>query len=123
MAMTETAPRDEYPAALLAMLPPGAPRPLLPTCHRCGTTATMQWQRKATPAEAEQHWAALEQNIRSIPDLFGNGNAEYVADRTQDVTKAVHGCDQHTVDDMVTVHAHDCGGHGACQCEGTTADG
>lgn len=108
--------RDEYPPALLAMLPPGAPRPLLPTCHRCGTPATLQWQRRATEIEVDRHWAAQEQHIRSIPDLFGHGNAEYVADRNQEVVKAVFGCDEHQVPDGTIVHAADCGGHGTCQC-------
>lgn len=115
--------RDEYPAPAFPA-PPGALRkPPLPTCHHCGSTATAQWKRQATTAETEQHWAALQANIRSIPDLFGHGNATYTADHAQDVTKAVFGCGQHIVDDTLTLHDPDCGGHGACQCEGTTTDG
>lgn len=114
--------RDEYPPHIVAMLPSGTVLPPLPTCHYCGTRATTQWQRAATDAEAEQHWAALEQNIRSIPDLFGHGNATYTADRTQPVTKAVHGCDEHQVPDPTLLHAADCGGHQACQCGGDTTD-
>jgi len=87
-----------------------------PVCHRCGTPASTQWQRNATPAEAGQHWAAQEQHIRSIPDIAGNRNAEYTADRTQPVTKAVHGCDEHVVDAPHATHDADCGGHGACGC-------
>lgn len=136
-AMTFPVPqRDEFPAGLHAptalapmhvvteirgrggILAPGVPR-----CHRCETPATMQWRRKATAAEAEQHWAAQEQHIRSIPDLFGHGNATWTADHSDDVVKAVHGCDAHLVNDTLLLHAADCGGHGACQCEGATQNG
>lgn len=115
--------RDEHPAAIAAMLPPGNRAPRQPTCQHCGTVATVSWQRTATDAERDGYWAAIEANIRSQPNLFNAQNAEYTADRTQPVTKAVFGCDDHQVDDMAAVHAADCGGHGACQCEGTTTNG
>jgi hypothetical protein len=109
-----------------------------PACHRCGTVATSQWPRASTDAEREQHWAAVEAHIRSIPDLFGGQNAEYTADRSEPVTKAVFGCDEHDLspapaddsDEAIAAaeqagtelrtltHAADCGGHGACQCGG-----
>jgi len=85
-------------------------------CHRCDAPATTQWQRRATDAEADQHWDAQEQHIRSIPDIAGNRNAEYTADRTQPVTKAVHACDEHVVDAPHVTHDADCGGHEACGC-------
>ena len=90
--------------------------PRVPTCHRCGTDATASWKRQATDAEREQHWAALEAHIREQPNLFDDSNASYTADRAQPVTKAVFGCDEHQVDDMVMTHAADCGGHGECGC-------
>lgn len=109
-----------------------APNP----CHRCGTVATAQWQRNATDAEREQHWAALEAHIRSQPNLFGSENAEYVADRNEAVTKSVFGCDEHDLSPVpnaggtkaaiaakqaglelrALTHDADCGGHGECQC-------
>lgn len=95
-----------------------APRGAFSPCHRCGTGATVQWPRQATDAEREQHWDAMEANIRSIPDLYGGQNDSYTADRTDSVVKAVFGCDEHQVADMVMVHAADCGGHGECQCGG-----
>lgn len=85
-------------------------------CHRCGAPATTQWPRQATEAEAAQHWDALEQNIRSQPDIAGHGNATWTADRSDTVTKAVHACDQHVVDAPHLTHDADCGGHGACGC-------
>jgi hypothetical protein len=107
-------------------------------CHRCGRPATTQWQRNGTDAEAEQHWAALEAHIRSQSNLFGSENAEYVADRSEPVAKAVFGCDEHDLSpapadggDEATAaakqagaelrslsHDADCGGHGACGCGG-----
>lgn len=119
--------RDEFPTAMHVLTEvPGRGGILArgtATCHRCGTVATTQWRRRATDTEREQHWAAQEQHIRSIPDLYGNRNGAYTADRSQDVVKAVFGCAEHIVDDTLTVHAADCGGHGACQCEGTTTNG
>lgn len=120
------------PAAILAIEPRTNP------CHRCGRPATTQWRRNATDTEAEQHWAAVEQHIRSIPNLVDASNAEYVADRDQPVVKAVFGCDEHDLsptpadagkkatvaakqvgaDARALTHAADCGGHGACQCGG-----
>lgn len=108
-------------------------------CHNCSNPATSQWQRQATPDETEQHWTAVEQNIRA--NNSGNPDVDYVADRTDTVTKSVFGCEQHDlspapVDDTpearaaatqaglerrALIHASDCGGHGACQC-GETAD-
>lgn len=96
--------------------------PVTSPCHNCGQPATAQWQRRGSDAEREQHWVAMEQNIRSIPDLFGGQNAEYVADRSQPVVKAVFGCDEHQVADMAMTHAADCGGHGVCECKLPQAD-
>lgn len=79
-------------------------------CHRCDTPATTQWPRHATEAETAQHWDAVEQNIRA------NGTPDYVADRSDTVVKAVHGCDEHAVDAPHLTHDADCGGHGACAC-------
>ena len=124
--------RDEFPAALPAPIPMapmhvrteipgrgGILAPGAPACHRCGQGATTQWQRRATHDEAGQHWDALEQHIRSQPNLFDSSNAEYVADRSQTVVKAVYGCEQHIVPNPHQTHAAECGGHGACQCEGS----
>jgi hypothetical protein len=85
-------------------------------CHRCGQPSTNQWQREATADEAEQHWAAAEQNIRASND--GRPAVGYAADRTDSVRKTVHGCADHAMDPerATIVHAHDCGGHGACRC-------
>lgn len=137
---------DNLPAPIPADAPPAilsrpgvvgrAPR--VPTCHRCGTVATVQWPRKATDAEREQHFDAREQYIREQPNLFGPENAEYVADRTEPVTKAVHGCDEHDLSPVpadgskkatvaakqagvelrALTHDADCGGHGECRCGG-----
>lgn len=85
-------------------------------CHRCEAPATQQWPRHATPDEAEDWHAAREQHIRAHND--GKPEAEYVSDRTDTVTMAVHGCDEHVVDDPRHTHDADCGGHGACQCGG-----
>lgn len=63
------------------------------TCHACTEPATHQTSRPATPGEAEAHWAALEQNIRAAND--GRPEVDYVADRTDSVTIAVHRCDEH----------------------------
>lgn len=83
-------------------------------CHRCGQPATIQWRRDATDTEREAHWAALEQSIRASND--GRPEAAYTADRTQAVTKSVHGCDQHVVDAPHLTHEAECGGHGTCEC-------
>ena len=129
------------PASVLAMLPPGFRAPRVPTCHRCGAVATVGWQRQATDDECEQHWAALEAHIREQPNLFDDSNASYTADRSQPVTKAVHGCDEHDlspdpaddtdeaavaawqagVEARTLTHEADCGGHGECRCGGETA--
>lgn len=85
-------------------------------CHHCGVPATAQWQRHATGDEAEQHWAATEQNIRANND--GHAAVEYVADRSDSVTKAVFGCDEHPDPAPGVTHDADCGGHGACGCGG-----
>jgi hypothetical protein len=107
-------------------------------CHRCAAPATVSWQRAATDDEREQHWDAMEQNIRNQPNLFDGSNAEYVADRTAPVTKAVFGCDEHDLSPAsadggkkaaaaakqdgaelrALTHVADCGGHGACGCGG-----
>lgn len=123
-------------AAPLGRLPHAAPQPN--PCHRCNAPATVQWQRNAVAAEAEQHWGALEAHIRSQPNLSGPENAEYVAERAQPVTRAVFGCDEHDLSPTPTAggakaaaaakqaggelraltHGADCGGHGECQCGG-----
>lgn len=115
--MTENPHLPAFVAAKFAAAALEAPRPSV--CHRCGLDATTQWQRFGTDAEREQHWAAIEQNIRSIPDLFGSQNGEYAADRNQPVVKAVFGCDEHLVADATILHAADCGGHGTCECGGS----
>lgn len=86
------------------------------TCHRCGDPATQQWPRHATPDEAEDWHAAREQHIRAHND--GRAEAEYISDRSDTVTLAVHGCDEHVVPEPHRTHDADCGGHGACQCGG-----
>jgi len=86
------------------------------TCHRCHAPATQQWPRHATPDEAEDWHAAREQHIRAHND--GRPEADYVANRADAVTLAVHGCNNHVVDDPRRTHDADCGGHGACQCGG-----
>jgi hypothetical protein len=86
-------------------------------CHRCGNTATVQWRRNATEAEAEAWWDHLEQQIRQANQGLPGAQAPYTADRTDTVTTAVHGCRQHPVPDMHLTHDADCGGHGACGCE------
>lgn len=84
-------------------------------CHACTEPATIQWQRHATPDETEQHWTAVEGNIRTSNS--GHPAATYEADRTDTVVKAVHGCDDHQVDDTTIVHAADCHGDKGCGCE------
>lgn len=86
-------------------------------CHHCGADATTQWSRRATDDEHEQHWDAVEQNIRASND--GHEAAGYVADRSDSVTKAVFGCDEHPDPAPGAMHEADCGGHGACGCGGT----
>lgn len=119
-----------------------APRtPRVPTCHRCGVVATVGWKRYGTDAEREQHWDALEQHIRSQPNLFDDSNATFTADRSEPVTLVVHGCDEHDlspvpadgskkaaavakqagVDARALTHEADCGGHGECRCGGGDA--
>ena len=137
--MTDLPPDHPLPAAIAAAPTPAtAKRAPVPVCHRCGTVATVQWPRQATDAEREQHWDALEQHIRSQPNLSDDSNASYTADRGQPVTKAVHGCDEHDLSPTPTdgskkaaaaakqagteartlTHDADCGGHGECQCGG-----
>lgn len=101
-----------FGAAVLEQQAPPSP------CHNCNQPATAQWQRAATDEEREGYWAAIELNIRSQPNVIDDQNANYTADRSQAVTKAVFGCDEHQVADMAMVHAADCGGHGACGCGG-----
>jgi len=111
-------------------------RPVGHTCHRCGQAATHQWPRRATDQEAEDWHAAREQWIRQHND--GRPEAEYVSDRSDTVTVAVHGCDDHKLTPEIPVdnpeaaqialdagaarralvHDADCGGHGACGCGG-----
>lgn len=132
----------DLPGPLAAQLAAAAParQSRVPTCHRCGTVATAQWQRYGTDAEREQHWAALEAHIREQPNLFDDSNANWTADRSQDVTKAVFGCEQHDLspapfapsdggalaakqagaEARTLTHDADCGGHGQCQCGGGT---
>ena len=83
-------------------------------CHRCGEAAATQWGRAATAAEAETWWSLLEQRIRQANQ--GMPGAAYVADRTDAVTVAVHGCEQHPVPNPHLLHNADCGGHGQCGC-------
>ena len=85
-------------------------------CHLCQVPATVQWQRHATPDEAEAWHSAREQWIRAHND--GRPEAEYVADRSAPVMVATFGCGEHIVDDPTLIHDADCGGHGACQCGG-----
>jgi hypothetical protein len=85
-------------------------------CHRCGETAAVQWVRTATQAEAKNWWDRLERQIRQANR--GLPGASFTADRTSTVTTAVHGCEQHPVPNMHLTHSADCGGHGACGCEG-----
>ena len=126
------------PPALAAKLNAHTPADTSPPCHRCNSSATTSWQRAATDTEREGYWDAIEQNIRAQPNLFDASNAEYTADRSAPVTKAVFGCDKHDLSpapadagkkaaatarqagaDLRTLtHAADCGGHGECQCGG-----
>lgn len=126
------------PPALAARISTHTTAGSAPPCHRCNSDATTSWKRAATDAEREGYWAALEANIRSQPNLFDSSNAEYTADRTQPVTKAVAGCDEHDLspapaaagkkaaaaakqagaEARALTHAADCGGHGECQCGG-----
>lgn len=127
--------------AASANLPPrrGRPQPG-PRCHRCNTTPTHQWIRRASDQEAEDWHAGREQHIRAHND--GRPAAEYVADRSDTVTMAVHGCDAHNLAPApepidgteeaeraakeaaeqagaalrTLMHDADCGGHGACEC-------
>jgi hypothetical protein len=105
-------------------------------CHRCQAPATAQWQRHATADEAEAWHAGREQWIRQHND--GHAEAEYVSDRADTVTLAVHGCDDHDLSPgpadetnaakyearqvgaglRTLTHDADCGGHGACGCGG-----
>lgn len=89
------------------------PAPIHP-CHHCGNPATTQWQRAATPDEAEAHWAALEQNIRASNS--GNPAVDYTHPRNDEVRKAVFGCPDHPDPAPGVLHQADCGGHGTCQC-------
>jgi hypothetical protein len=97
----------------------GVPTPVRPTamnpCHHCGQPATAQWQRHATPAEHTQHWDAHEQHRNAID---AEENQNYRADRTDTVTIAVFGCDQHPDPCPGRIHDTDCGAHGACRCGG-----
>lgn len=122
-------------------LPTPVPPPLLERderhrCHRCDEVATAQWARQATADEAEAWHAGREQHIRAHND--GRAAAEYVSDRSDTVTMAVHGCDDHDLspgaadetnaakhearrigeDRRALTHDADCGGHGACGCGG-----
>ena len=133
------------PPALAASLSTHTTTESAPPCHRCDSDATTSWKRAATDAEREGYWDAMEANIRSQTNLFDASNAEYTADRTQPVTKAVFGCDEHDLspapdddhngsikainaataaakqagaDLRALTHAADCGGHGECQCGG-----
>lgn len=105
-------------------------------CHRCQAPATVQWPRLASAEEAEAWHAGREQHIRAAND--GRDAAGYVSDRTDTVTLAVHGCEQHDLSPApfphdsggamaakqigaklrALTHDADCGGHGACQCGG-----
>jgi hypothetical protein len=133
---------DNLPTPLADTLParPAAAnrRTGQPSCHRCTADATHSWRRAATDAEREGYWAALEANIRAQPNLSDASNAEYVADHTAPVTKAVFGCGDHDLspapaddsddaaaaakqaglDARILTHSADCGGHGECQCGG-----
>jgi hypothetical protein len=136
--MTDNLPAPAAPFAIAKVGAGATAATPPPVCHRCGAVATVQWPRKATDAEREQHFDAQEQHIREQPNLFGPENAEYVADRTAPVTKAVHGCDEHDlspapadgskkaaaaakqagVEARALTHDADCGGHGECRCGG-----
>lgn len=84
-------------------------------CHRCGGKAAIQWHRAASAGEAEVWWSQLEQRIRQANR--GLPGAAYVANRSDRVTIAVHGCKQHPVPDTHLLHDAECGGHEACGCE------
>lgn len=109
--LSELAAKMNAPSAEQPLRGPGARGHV---CHRCQAPATQQWPRHATPDEAEDWHAAREQHIRAHND--GRPETEYVSDRTDTVTVAVHGCDEHVVDEPHRTHDADCGGHGACQC-------
>lgn len=89
-------------------------RPTGYPCHHCAAPAATQWQRAAAPDEAEQHWAALEQNIRASNS--GRPDVDYTHPRNDQVTKAVFGCDNHPDPAPGALHAADCAGYGTCQC-------
>lgn len=97
----------------------GTSQPPAHACHHCGNPATSQWQRQATPDEAEQHWSATEANIRASNS--GNPAVEYTHPRNDTVTKAVFGCGQHPDPCPGRVHDADCQGHGHCRCVRTDA--
>lgn len=84
-------------------------------CHRCGSSAVIQWRRAASAGEAEAWWNQLEKRIRQANR--GLPAAEHVANRSDSVTIAVHGCEQHPVPDTHLLHGAECGGHGECGCE------
>lgn len=106
-----TAAHDQAMAALRASRRQDGHR-----CHRCDATPTHQWTRRASEQEAEAWHTAREQHIRAHND--GRPAAEYVSDRSDTVTLAVHGCDEHVVSNVHLTHDADCGGHGACACGG-----
>lgn len=136
--MTDNLPSTFPPVLAAGLTAAAAELPPPPPCHRCDSTATTSWQRAATDAEREGYWDAIEQNIRSQPNLFDGSNAEYTADRTAPVTRAVFGCDEHDLsptpadrskkaaaaakqagaDARTLTHNANCGGHGECQCAG-----
>lgn len=104
-----TAAHDQAMATLRSSREPAVHR-----CHRCQAPATVQWPRYATADEAEAWHAGREQHIRAAND--GREAAGYVSDRTDTVTLAVHGCDEHQLPSPGLVHDADCGGHGLCRC-------
>jgi hypothetical protein len=84
-------------------------------CHRCGGGAVIQWRRAASAGESKAWWSQLEQRIRQANR--GLPHVAYVANRSDSVTIAVHGCEQHQVPDTHLLHGAACGGHGDCECE------
>jgi hypothetical protein len=105
------------------------------TCHRCGSAPTLQWQRRATDAEALAQRSEIEGIVGHPVD------DAYVLERYGEPRAAVFGCAEHDLspapadqtpdalaaakqsglDLRALVHAADCGGHGHCACKGAAS--
>jgi hypothetical protein len=104
-------------------------------CHACVAPATLQWQRRATDAEAAAQTAAIEEIVRFT------ATPEYIAERYGVLREGVFGCAGHDLspqpadpspaalaaakqagaDARARLHDADCGGHGHCTCAGVPA--